>query len=118
MDITKSIHRKKSDMTIEELINNDSTGNLANIYMKAYKHNLLEELCDYLRKAAKVEQIQNMVGPARVVTFHMSGYQLSDNGLVGFSGMVRYETMTEAQLDKFISKLKIWKVIPLLRFFM
>jgi hypothetical protein len=101
-------------MTIEELINND----LANIYMKAYKHNLLEELCDYLRKAAKVEQIQNMIGPERVVTFHMSGHKLSDNGLVGFSGMVRYETMTEEQLDRFISKLKIWKAIPFLRFFM
>jgi len=102
MDITKSIHTKKSDMKFEELVKKDTTG----------------ELRAYLRKAAKVEQIQNMVGPARVVTFHMSGYQLSDNGLVGFSGMVRYETMTEAQLDKFISKLKIWKAIPLLRFFM
>lgn len=102
MDITKSIHTKKSDMKFEELIKKDTTG----------------ELRTYLRKAAKVEQIQNMVGPARVVTFHMSGHQLSDNGLVGFSGMVRYENITEEQLDKFISKLKIWKVIPLLRFFM
>jgi len=89
-------------MKFEELVKKDTTG----------------ELRAYLRKAAKVEQIQNMVGPTRVVTFHMSGYQLSDNGLVGFSGMVRYETMTEEQLDRFISKLKIWKVIPLLRFFM
>jgi hypothetical protein len=102
VDITKSIQTKKSDMKFEELVKKDTTG----------------ELRTYLRKAAKVEQIQNMVGPARVVTFHMSGYQLSDNGLVGFSGMVRYETMTEEQLDRFISKLKIWKVIPLLRFFM
>ena len=66
----------------------------------------------------QAEQIQNIIGPERVVTFHMSGHQLSDKGLVGFSGMVRYETMTEAQLDKFISKLKIWKIFPFLRFFM
>jgi hypothetical protein len=102
VDITKSIQTKKSDMKFEELVKKDTTG----------------ELRAYLRKAAKVEQIQNMVGPERVVTFYLSGHQLSDKGLVGFSGMVRYETMTEAQLDRFISKLKIWRAFPLLRFFM
>jgi len=107
-------------MKIEEIMENDAATveDLQNYLQEAIKNNTTDLLWAYCRKVEKAHIIQNMVGPERVVTFHMSGHKLSDNGLVGFSGMVRYETMTEEQLDRFISKLKIWKVIPLLRFFM
>ena len=89
-------------MNIQEIINNGTTTDVWN----------------YLLKVEKAQKIKNIIGPERIVTFHLSGHQLSDKGLIGFSGMVRYESMTEAQLDKFISKLNLWKRLPLLRFFM